>query len=261
MLKSESAFFGLKIYAEIKRLKTFGVKRRNIQAPMDYRRLRHARYNFYRAIFENSKTGKTTIQELPPEFLHNYIVGSLYENNKKIKRGRLDKFQVRISPSKILTAKIKDNPGFRLNPRDQNIKKNLDWIKEQYALFVPYAGYLVIIPCHVIGAAFYFTSTTMRKRIFDSKIESLYFKVGREGDGVPYVELKPGVPTTLAPFVYFYATDDFARKRWHAIRNSMYAERGPMSGSPGFSEYAPLKIELPPLFRRFFTKSVAKSLQ
>ena len=41
MLKSESAFFGLKIYAEIKRLKTFRVKQRNMQAPMDYRRLRN----------------------------------------------------------------------------------------------------------------------------------------------------------------------------------------------------------------------------
>ena len=80
------------------------------------------------------------------------------------------------SDSRIL--KIKDIPESVPVPFQNRAKNQPSWVMNQYALLGGYDGYSVIIPCHVIGAALYFTSSAMRKAIFSNKLESLYHGAG-----------------------------------------------------------------------------------
>lgn len=66
----------------------------------------------------------------------------------------------------------------------------------------------------------------MRKRVFDSKIESLYYKTGFDDiKSYPYIILKTGVPDSDAVFVYFYATNKLANLKWHSVKNNLYVEK------------------------------------
>jgi len=201
--------------------------------------------NSYQLIFEslNAENNFYITEELPPELLNKYIINNHYLNCKELGKNNLINEQITIRPSESKILKIKDTPN-RNDNKSAITQIYSERIGEQYASVCKYNGYYLIIPCHVIGSAFYFTSTTMRKRIFDSKIEALYHKVGIE-EGCPYVILKTGVPDSDAEFVYFYATNEHARTQWYAIKNNLYAEKKALESKAKCKGYVPLKIDFP----------------
>jgi hypothetical protein len=86
----------------------------------------------------------------------------------------------------------------------------------------------------------------MRRRIFDSKIESLYHETGFDKtNGYPYIVLKTGVPDSDAVFAYFYATNETAKQRWYSIKNNLYLEKKIQENMKASSVTVPLKIGFP----------------
>lgn len=204
--------------------------------------------NRYHAIFKSIKarTNFDLTEEIFPELLSYYVIGTFYRNGKRLPNEYLglEPIKFPLADGKIL--KIKEINEITKHEIPADAKKYIKLIENQYAYFGRLDGYSVIIPCHVIGSAFYFTSTTMRKRVFDSKIESLYYKTGFDDiKGYPYIILKTGVPDSDAVFVYFYAVNKEARLKWHSIKNNLYLEKKALDDKKAFSGFVPLKIDFP----------------
>ena len=205
--------------------------------------------NYYNAIFKSIKArADFDIQEkIYPELLNYYVIGNIYQQGERIDKSKyleLLRIKFPLLDGKILKIKeINEITDHSIVNNDQRSKRS---IENQYAYLGVFDGYYVIIPCHVIGSAFYFTSTTMRERIFDSKIQSLYHETGIDKEkGYPYALLKTGVPDSDAAFIYFYANNKYASLKWHSIRNNMYAEKKSLEANKRFSSLVPLKIDFP----------------
>jgi hypothetical protein len=205
--------------------------------------------NYYNAIFKSIKAKKDFfIQEnIYPELLNHYIIGTHYRNGKRIgKSQNLELMQIKLPIKGGQTLKIWQINN--ITKPNVSLEKSiyLNDIKNQYAYFGILDDYYVIIPAHVIGSAFYFTSTVMRERIFESKIESLYHEVGTDKNtGYPYVFLKTGVPDSDASFIYYYATNEEARLKWYAIKYNMLSKKKSLDLKGLFSGVVPLKIDFP----------------
>lgn len=202
--------------------------------------------NFYEALFDSigARSDFQIREEIPPELLHYHSIGGIYRYGKRTSEPEnLQYLHISLSYADSRILRIKDIPDSVPVPFRNRAKNQPSWAMNQYALLGGYDGYRVILPCHVIGAAFYFTSTAMRKAIFSNKLESLYYGAGiDETEKIPYVFLKKGVPDSDAPFVYFYSTDAAAMKRWLATRNDMYSAARLFSAPPAS---VPLKIRMP----------------
>ena len=205
--------------------------------------------NYYNAIFKSIKArADFDIQEkIYPELLNYYVIGNIYQQGERIDKSKyleLLRIKFPLLDGKILKIKeINEITNHSIVNNNQRSKRS---IENQYAYLGRLDGYYVIIPCHVIGLAFYFTSTTMRERIFDSKIQSLYHETGIDKEkGYPYVLLKTGVPDSDAAFIYFYANNKYASLKWHSIRNNMYAEKKSLEANKRFNSLVPLKIDFP----------------
>ena len=205
--------------------------------------------NYYNAIFKSIKAkSKFFLEEkIYPELLSRYVIGTHYQQGKRIgKNKNLELMQIKLplAGGQILTIRhinsiIKPNVSL-----EKSIY--LNDIKNQYVYFGMLGEYSVIIPCHVIGSAFYFTSTVMRERIFESKIESLYHEVGTDKNtGYPYVFLKTGIQDSDAAFIYYYATDEEAMLKWYAIKHNMFSKKKSLDLKGLFSVTVPLKIDFP----------------
>ena len=202
--------------------------------------------NRYHAIFRSIKarTDFDLTEEIPPELLSYYVIGTFYRNGKRLPNEYLGLEPIKFPLADGEILKIKEINEITKHKIPADAKKYIKLIENQYAYFGRIDGYSVIIPCHVIGSAFYFTSTTMRKRIFDSKIESLYYKTGFDDiKGYPYIILKTGVPDSDAAFAYFYAVNKEARLKWHSIKNNLYLEKKALDDKKAFSGFVPLKID------------------
>ena len=90
----------------------------------------------------------------------------------------------------------------------------------------------------------------MAETVFDTHIEKFYYDTGfDEKKGLPYITLKSNVCRKDVAYVYFYATDSYASRTLHALRNSMYAEYKAAGGPGGnLDGGVPLKI-IPPFDR------------
>ena len=205
--------------------------------------------NYYNAIFKSVKAKKDFyLQEnIYPELLNHYVIGTYYKHGKRIGKSKnLELLHIKFPLSGGQVLKVKEiNRITKPNVSIDNANYAYA-VKNQYAYFGMLGEYSVIVPCHVIGSAFYFTSTSMRERIFDSKIESLYHEIGIDKNtGYPYVFLKSNARDSDAVFVYFYATNELAKLKWHAIKNNMYAEKKFLEPKKPFSGFVPLKIDFP----------------
>ena len=62
----------------------------------------------------------------------------------------------------------------------------------------------------------------MRKRIFDSRLSRLYWEIRKdENRNLPVISLKSGIAYSDAPYIVFYATNDYAKIAWNSISNSI----------------------------------------
>jgi hypothetical protein len=205
--------------------------------------------NYYNAIFKSikAKTNFFLEEKIYPELLSRYVIGTHYQHGKRIgKSQNLELMQIKLplADGQIITIRHINNI---IKPK-VSLEKSiyLNDIKNQYAYFGISGDYYIIVPCHVIGAAFYFTSTVMREKIFESKIESLYHEVGTDKNtGYPYVFLKTGIPDSDAAFIYYYATNEEAMFKWYAIKNNMLFQKKSLDFKRLFSGTVPLKIDFP----------------
>jgi hypothetical protein len=179
--------------------------------------------NYYNAIFESIKAiADFDIQEkIYPELLNYHVVGTIYQHGKRIDKNKnLGPLQIKfpLLDGKILKVKeINKITGRNINKDNQ---KYAYLVENQYAYLSRFDEYFVIIPCHVIGTSFYFTSTTMPERIFDSKIQSLYHETGIDKEkGYPYVLLKTGVPDSDNNFFGIYKIKEIIEKKDEKAKN------------------------------------------
>ena len=205
--------------------------------------------NFYYARFRSikSKNNFTITEEIPPELLRHYVIGNIYRQGGLIgKINSRSRFSITLPEGKSRIVKIKDIPPPEPDGGGSPALLRPSWIENQYALLSEDGGYSIVIPCHVIGAAFYFTCTVMRKRVFDARIEELYSETGfDEEKGLPYIMPKSEVSDRYAAYVYFYASDEYANRAWHSVRNGMYAEYAARGSGANLTEGIPLKVEPP----------------
>ncbi|MHB1646595.1 MAG: hypothetical protein ACYCSW_08825 [bacterium] len=206
--------------------------------------------NRYHAIFQscNARADFDITEEIFPELLNHYVVGTFYHQGKRIadEERPLELLPIRfpLSDGKIL--KVKEINEIIKHSITGHNKRHAASIENQYAYSGKLNEYYVIIPCHVIGTAFYFTSTTMRQRIFDSKIEKLYHEIGFDKiKNCPYITLNENVPDSDAVFAYFYAVNQSAALKWETIRNNLYKEKKALDNKNAFSGAVPLKIDFP----------------
>ena len=128
--------------------------------------------NYYNAIFKSQKarTDFDITEEIPPELLCYYTIDTFYREGKRTGKSKyLELLPIKfpLSDGKIL--KIKEiNEATNHSVSGEN-KKYIRSIENQYAYFGRLDEYYVVIPCHVIGSAFYFTSTTMHSILCQEK--------------------------------------------------------------------------------------------
>jgi hypothetical protein len=185
----------------------------------------------FNCLFQEEKESYYLVEKIPPELLMDYTVGCYYKDSRKFKKrdceGQIYHIKIKSDannqPIKISSV-ILDNEynfdhGFEVSG------KKIDYsitIKKQFCqVFDDILNkQKVIIPSFLIGARYFFTSTVMRKRIFDSKLSKLYWKIRKdETKNLPVITLKSGIAYSDAPYIFFYATNEYAKSVWNSISN------------------------------------------
>ncbi|MHB1697419.1 MAG: hypothetical protein ACYCSQ_04875 [bacterium] len=205
--------------------------------------------NRYHAIFKSikAKADFDITEEIYPELLNYYIIGTLYQKGERVDKSEyLEPLHIKFPLSDGKIVKIKEINGITKHNINNGNEKYARVIENQYAYLGRLNEYYVIIPCHVIGSAFYYTSATMRQRIFVSKTEKLYYETGFDKiNNCPYIILNENVPDSDAVFAYFYTTNKSAEIKWYSIKNNLYAKKKALDDKKAYSGFVPLKIDFP----------------
>ena len=211
---------------------------------------------------EDLKEGLYIIMEFYPEFLAPFSVGKIYyytENN--------DDSLINTPPSSIERERILDiefrpegmetsDAGtvipvelYNLNHKFYSIKRGAETsftkeIKRQNVVTTYYNDYEIITPSFAIGPIFYFTSTKMRKKLLSTsfKFSDLYYEIGNDEQGIPFIRLKGKMPKFDIPFIYYFATHRYASKQAEKIIPSIIA-KGILSYQA--KDRVPLKLLFP----------------
>ena len=99
-------------------------------------------------------------ENIYPELLNYYVIGNYYQNGKRIRKSKyLELMNIKLPIAGGQALKIWQINN--ITKPNVSLEKSiyLNDIKNQYAYFSILDDYYIIVPCHVIGAAFYFTST------------------------------------------------------------------------------------------------------
>lgn len=204
----------------------------------------------YRLLFRDIGSKMYSIEHLPPELLFSFSAGKYYKNSYEtndkpdgeIKEILLSGEELHYRVGKISDF-IKDDEYDFDHKIDfgRDIKDFSSEMKGQYCIAYISKGEMVILPSYLIGEKFFFVSTNMRRRIFDSQPERLYEKIEYENDK-PTIYLKPGVAFADAPYLVHSHQYQHARDKWQAVRNNLnkeyYARNSQLT-------HVPLKITPP----------------
>ncbi|WP_457571695.1 hypothetical protein [Desulfovulcanus sp.] len=202
----------------------------------------------FNCLFQEENRGYYLIEKIQPELLMYYTIGSYFKNSRKLDQrdcdGQIYHIKIQSNPDNQpvnISSVISDNEydfnhGFEVS--DRRIDYSIT-IKKQFCQIFDdiLNNQKVIIPSAVIGARYFFTSTVMRKRIFDSKLSRLHRGIGKdEKENVPVIKLKPGTAQSDAPYIVFYSINDYAKKAWHSvanlIRQKIYSSYSPPTKFP-----------------------------
>lgn len=211
--------------------------------------------NSYRALFRDIRTGMYLIENIFPEFLSYYTLGSHYRDSKRVEDLNSLGVQIDIrirSTEDNQIKKIADvitDEEYDLRHAFQGKKGIVDYTEEnkrQPCVVFEDQKRSVIIPCSVIGATYYFTSTSMREQIFSNNLQGLYEKVGVDRElKTARIRLKPGVLEDDMMRIVRFAVDEFAKAKWLAIKNELARTRN-LLRERGERHYSvPLKIDIP----------------
>jgi hypothetical protein len=205
---------------------------------------------YYRLLFKEIKTGMYIIEEIAPELLFQFSTGKFYRDSyltedaplgqKKeiLLSGNPDEYKIFHMDDIINDNSFYDH-WFRVN---NDIVSFSNEIKSQYCIVYKYKNETIVLPAYLAGLKFFFVSTNLRRRIFDSRPENLYFSIEDEQNKVPIIKLKPGVAFSDGAYLIHYAQSQHARKSWKNILDAFNSE---LRNSPPRTWHIPLKITLP----------------
>ncbi len=215
--------------------------------------------NYYEVLFQVCQSNKYVKTNIFPEYLS--PLGTFYKNGRtyEVEQPIGNKISVSIEPKAINTVKrisqiISDTEYNLSTPNMFNGEKeyfNTRKNKLQYCVVFENSSQIIIFPCSVIGARYYFTSTAMRKQIFAHHLDGLYEKpININADGEAKIIMKPGVPDSDAKYIILFTKDEYAKKQWFAIKNNLLKEKNLSSRAGRETSVIPLLIDFP------FTKAM-----
>ncbi len=201
----------------------------------------HRRNDHHFYLLFRSQTGQYLQEDIPPELLSDFKVGAYYQDSKLLKEEHLpgDYYDIAVeSTSTNVIRKISEvinDAEYQLTHSYFNGEYTVDFTnanKNQHCIVFEDDQSIVIFPCSLVSAIYYFTSSSMRRQIFAQNLEGLY-----ERGSISLDSSKKEAKITLnwnakgsdAINIVRFATNDFARSRWmligNAIRASFYEVR------------------------------------
>ena len=212
--------------------------------------------NFYKVLFQDVHSRMYLVEDIFPEFLHShYAIGLHYKD------GRLDYRRppvgetIRVSVNStsenrfVPASDVLSDAEYKLNQWFPTPNGHLDFSKynkRQYCLVAEESGNQIIIPCAVVGARFYFTSSSMRRQLFSMKLDGLYEDIKFDSTkGSVTLLLNSGASGEDAPLIARFVLDAFANERWHAVYKSLLEQKRHMDIEGDMAHVAPLQIDFP----------------
>ncbi len=111
----------------------------------------------------------------------------------------------------------------------------------QFCVFFDCGGVKVVIPCNLLGAIYYFNSTTMRKAVFAQDLSSLYEQIAFDKSSATVAISLTGGGTSDAVYIARFLLDEFAQKRFNSVLNNIRRHYF----YNGHSEQVPLQVGFP----------------
>jgi hypothetical protein len=117
--------------------------------------------------------------------------------------------------------------------------------KRQYCVVFENTERIVVFPCSVIAANYYFTSSSMVDAMFSQNLKGLYEKITFDPEtGEPTILMKYGAADSDAQHIIRFANDKYAHSQWLAIKNNILRGRE-LSRMQGATFPVPLIADFP----------------
>ena len=213
--------------------------------------------NYYKVLFQDVNSPMYLRESIFPEHLSYYTIGSCYKNcilyNKRPAIGETIPIEIESTENNLIkriSDVITDDDYNLSNFFTADSGKKIDFTSEnkrQYGIVFETDKQIIIFPCAVIGATYYFTSSSIRKQIFVGNLSGLYEKPIDIDDEIKAARIimKPGTANEHAKNIVRFEKNDFAEKRWRAIKNHLLEEKRELETRSGESSFVPLKIDIP----------------
>ncbi len=192
-----------------------------------------------------------------PEHLSYYTIGSYYQNsrlyNNRPEIGDTIPIEIESTESNLI-KRISDvitDDEYDLRtfftPSSGKEKDYTSENKRQYCVIFETDKQIIIFPCAVIGATYYFTSSSIRKLIFVGNLEGLYEKPVKIDYEIKtaMIVMKPGSANEDAKNIVRFVKDLYADELWKTIRINLLQEKRSVEIFGGESSFVPLKIDFP----------------
>ncbi len=213
--------------------------------------------NYYKVLFQDIYSGMYLRENMFPEQLSYYTIGSYYKNcilyNNWPAIGETIPIEIESTENnsikRISDVITNDNYDLR-NFFTKNPSIVIDYTSEnkrQYCVVLETEKQIIIFPCAVIGATYYFTSTSIRKQIFVGNLSGLYEKTIDIDDKIKAARIimKPGSANEDAKNIVRFEKNKFAIEKWKDIRINLLGEQKSAAAVGKESAFVPLKIDFP----------------
>lgn len=187
-------------------------------------------HNRFRVLLKDIDTGMYLTESILPERLVHYTVGSHYKDSLPYKYIPSEGETIRITVEskgnnliqKIGSVITDDEYDLRHSFKGEKLVDYTKDNKQQFCVILENKRQTVIFPCTLIGANYYFLSTPMREHLFSQDLKGMCESVEFDPEKKKAViKLKPWAADYTAPYIARFATDEFAKKRWHAVYSSI----------------------------------------
>ncbi len=182
-------------------------------------------HNPFRVLFR-SDNGHYIYEDIVPELLSYYTIGSYYKKGKlqRYRKPEGETFEI-FSTAETnrfeLIRKLMSKGEYPLNDRWDRFDNG----RQNCAVFED-ARSIVIIPCAVIGATFYFRSTSMRAAVLGGQeADSLFAEAKCEKD-IVHITPKSDIAEEAIAHVARFCFDKYAKKRWEYIHTDIVSYSG-----------------------------------
>ncbi len=212
--------------------------------------------NFYKVLFKDINSNMYLTEDIFPEFLHDYFaIGLHYQDTNFVDdiKPLGEVFPVTFtSTDKNRICSVSDvltDDEYNLSHSFSRGEKHVDYskyCKRQPCVIFEDEKSMLIFPCAVLGARYYFTSSAMRRQLFFGRLEGLYeyAKVDLETHKAT-IHLKSNANEYDAPYIVRFATNKFSLKRWNAVYAGMLQRHSEAISSGENNEFVPLKFDFP----------------